>query len=130
MVGRDEEEGSTSGKIVITGNVVLGMPSGLTSYCRQARPATAPFRHCQTHLRSIAAAVTHVLPDDRSKLAPGRRPTWQMIGAYEDVLARLIADGTDDLVGDLCIDTAAECTAVQIRAIPDEGLPPHRVLAG
>ena len=53
-----------------------------------------------------------------------------MIGAYEDVLARLIADGTDDLVGDLCIDTAAECTAVQIRTIPDEGLPPHRVLAG
>ena len=24
--------------------------------------------------------------------------TWQMIGAYEDVLARVIADGTDDLV--------------------------------
>ena len=134
MAGRDEEEGSTSGKIVITGNVVLGMPSGLTSYCRQARPATAPFRHCQTRLRCIASALPRVLPDDRSKLAPATCShvvaTWQMIGAYEDVLARLIADGTDDLVGDLCIDTAAECTAVQIRAIPDEGLPPHRVLAG
>ena len=101
MARHDEEEGSTSGKIVITGNVVLGMPSGLTPYCRQARPATAPFRHCQTRLRCIAAAVPHVLPDDRSKLAPATchvAATWQMIGAYEDVLARVIADGTDDLV--------------------------------
>jgi len=101
MARHDEEEGSTSGKIVITGNVVLGMPSGLTPYCRQARPATAPFLHSQTRHCSTAAAVPNLLPDDRSKLAPAtvsRRRPWQMIGAYEDVLARVIADGTDDLV--------------------------------
>jgi len=40
-----------------------------------------------------------------------------------------VAVAAPSQVGDLCIDTAAECTADQIRAIPDEGLPPHRVLA-
>ena len=42
---------------------------------------------------------------------------------HADKLTAIMADGTDDLITDLCITTAAECTREDIGRIPDEGLP-------
>ena len=52
----------------------------------------------------------------------------EILAAHEDALAKVMAEGTDDLLHDLCVETAHECTPEGIAAIPDEGLPRHRVL--
>ena len=47
----------------------------------------------------------------------------QLMANHEDRLAEIMADGTDDLITDLCITTARECTRESVERIPDEGLP-------
>ena len=49
----------------------------------------------------------------------------ELMGAHEDQLARIMAAGTDDLISDLCIHTAGECTESAVARMPPEGLP-HR----
>ena len=51
-----------------------------------------------------------------------------LVAKHEEALTHMIADGTDDLVGDLCIRTTHECTAEIIQSIPREGLPWERTL--
>jgi len=46
-----------------------------------------------------------------------------LIQQHEDTLAAIMANGTDDLITDLCIKTAAECTQAAVARIPSEGLP-------
>ena len=46
-----------------------------------------------------------------------------LMQTHEDSLARLMADGSEDLVGELCIRVASECTAAAIARIPAQGLP-------
>lgn len=50
----------------------------------------------------------------------------RMMHMHEDRLAAIMADGTDDLVTDLCIATTRECDAAAVARIPAEGLPPPR----
>ena len=47
----------------------------------------------------------------------------QLLLQHEDTLATLMADGTDDLITDMCVTTTAECTLGAIARIPPEGLP-------
>ena len=42
---------------------------------------------------------------------------------HEDTLARIMADGTDDLINDLCVSVAGECSLSDVSKIPIEGLP-------
>ena len=49
----------------------------------------------------------------------------RLMHAHEDRLAQLMADGTEDLIADLCIHTVGECTPELIARIPTEGLPQH-----
>ena len=47
----------------------------------------------------------------------------ELMGSHEDRLARIMADGTDDLTTDLCIEVAGECTPAAVARMPPEGLP-------
>jgi hypothetical protein len=49
----------------------------------------------------------------------------ELMGSHEDQLARIMTAGTDDLITDLCIHTAGECTEAAVARMPPEGLP-HR----
>ena len=49
-----------------------------------------------------------------------------LLDKHEPSLAPLMADGTNDLITDLCISIAHECTADEVATIPAEGLPRHR----
>ena len=46
-----------------------------------------------------------------------------LIRAHEDKLAAIMADGTDDLLTDLCITTATQCTAEAVARLPTSGMP-------
>ena len=50
----------------------------------------------------------------------------QFMQRHEDELAKIMADGTDDLITDLCIRTAGECTQEAVARIPTVGLPASR----
>ena len=45
---------------------------------------------------------------------------------YEDRLTEIMADGSDDLITDLCVNTASECTEAEAMALPEQALPAHR----
>lgn len=49
-----------------------------------------------------------------------------LLRTHEDGLAALMADGTDDLITDLCINAAHECTPEAAEALPVQGRPRSR----
>ena len=47
----------------------------------------------------------------------------ELMASHEDRLFKLMADGTDDLIKDLCIDGTADCTADEVARLPPQALP-------
>ena len=73
----------------------------------------------------VTGSITISSADDPAKLHPY---CTQLLAEHEERLSPLMADGTDDLITDLCIRIARECTEAEVAAIPEEGLPRHRTL--
>ena len=75
------------------------------------------------HLDNENVVVTGSLTIGGKPLSDLDAYCGRLMHSHEDQLAKIMADGTDDLLSDLCVATAAECTAAAAAALPEQGRP-------
>ena len=106
--------------------ILKGICASLRDYALGVKDG-APYYQKVHHAEENVLVVSGHLSVGSSKGDPALSAyCTHLMEQHEDTLASIMADGTDDLITDLCVNVAGECGPSDVAKIPAEGLPRHR----